>query len=198
MSQTATRITADQYYEITVEGDRKQLVDGVIVVTEPRPIHGLLQFRLANALGRWIEDGDGRGLAVLPTDVVMDEYNVYGPDLLWIAEKHRPADLRKRLARVPDLCVEIRSPSNWRYDIGAKKRVYESGGLPELWLSTTCRRRCSRSVAPRRTSTASTSRWSSAEATRSPRRCCLASRSRSTSCSKRRLAQALSVSRRGL
>jgi Uma2 family endonuclease len=35
---------------------------------------------------------------------------------------------------VPDLCVEIRSASTWRFDIGAKKRVYESGGLPELWL----------------------------------------------------------------
>lgn len=35
---------------------------------------------------------------------------------------------------VPDLCVEIRSASNWRYDLGVKKRVYEDGGLPELWL----------------------------------------------------------------
>jgi Uma2 family endonuclease len=62
----------------------------------------------------------------------MDDYNVYGPDLLWIAEP--PKDLRKRLSRVPDLCVEIRSPSTWRFDIGAKKRVYEAGALPELWL----------------------------------------------------------------
>jgi Uma2 family endonuclease len=36
--------------------------------------------------------------------------------------------------QVPDLCVEIRSASTWRYDVGAKKRVYEEGGLAELWL----------------------------------------------------------------
>jgi Uma2 family endonuclease len=58
----------------------------------------------------------------------------HGPDLLWIAEEHRPSDLTRRLVRVPDLCVEIRAPSTWRYDIGAKNRVYEAGGLPELWL----------------------------------------------------------------
>jgi Uma2 family endonuclease len=103
-------------------------------VDEPRLIHGVLQAEIAAALCNWINSRRGHGLVSLPTDVVMDEQNVYGPDVLWIAEKHRPADLEKRLERVPDLCVEIRSPSTWRYDIGEKKRVYEAGGLPELWL----------------------------------------------------------------
>jgi Uma2 family endonuclease len=71
---------------------------------------------------------------LLPTDVVLDEFNVYGPDLIWIAERHRPSDLHEPLARVPELCVEIRSPGTWRYDVGAKKSCYEAGGLPELWL----------------------------------------------------------------
>ncbi len=32
---------------------------------------------------------------------------------------------------------KIRSPSTWRYDIGAKKTGYERVGLPELWLIDT-------------------------------------------------------------
>jgi Uma2 family endonuclease len=127
-------MTAEQYFAVTVEGDRKQLVDGAIVVNEPKPIHSVLQGRLHVALSHWVEAGQGRGLVLLPTDVVVDEYNVYGPDLLWIAEHHRPRDLRERLARLPDLCVEIRSQSTWRYDLGAKKSAYETAGLPELWL----------------------------------------------------------------
>jgi Uma2 family endonuclease len=134
MDAAATRMTAEQYFAVSVEGDRKQLVDGAIVVSEPRPIHAVLQARLATALTHWTDSGEERGLALLPTDVVLDDYNVYGPDLLWIAEPHRPHDLRERLARVPDLCVEIRSPGTWRYDVGAKKSAYEAGGLPELWL----------------------------------------------------------------
>ncbi|MBA3305663.1 MAG: Uma2 family endonuclease [Thermoleophilaceae bacterium] len=38
---------------------------------------------------------------------------------------------------MPDLAVEVRSPSAWRYDIGAKKAAYERHGLPELWLVDT-------------------------------------------------------------
>jgi len=35
---------------------------------------------------------------------------------------------------VPDIVAEIRSPSTWRFDIGAKKAAYERHGLSELWL----------------------------------------------------------------
>jgi Uma2 family endonuclease len=134
MGATATRMTAEEYFAVTVEGDHKQLVDGVIVVPEARPIHGLLQARLLTALSSWIDAGEGRGLVLPPADVVLDEFNVYGPDVIWISERHRPSNLRERLARVPELCVEIRSPGTWRYDVGAKKSGYEAGGLPELWL----------------------------------------------------------------
>jgi hypothetical protein len=38
-----------------------------------------------------------------------------------------------RIESLPDLAVEVRSPSTWRYDVGKKKATYERGGLPELW-----------------------------------------------------------------
>lgn len=43
---TPRRMTAEQYYALTVEGDRKQLVGGEIVVNEPKLIHAALQGRL--------------------------------------------------------------------------------------------------------------------------------------------------------
>jgi Uma2 family endonuclease len=134
MGATATRMTADEYYAVTVVGDRKQLVDGEIVVNEPRLSHARLQSRLNLALASWTQAGDARGEVFFPTDVRMDEHNVYGPDLLWFWEQHVPTDLDAYPDRVPDLIVEIRSASTWRHDVGAKKRVYEAGGLPELWL----------------------------------------------------------------
>ena len=131
---TATRITAAQYYELSVEGHLRQLVDGQIVVDEPKLMHGILQFRLAFELGKWIERGERRGLVTMPTNVSMDDHNVYGPDVLWFREDRIPKDLNAYPEHVPDLCVEIRSPSTWRFDVGAKKRVYEEGSLAELWL----------------------------------------------------------------
>ena len=70
----------------------------------------------------------------MPTDVRIDHHNVYAPDLLWFSAGRVPGDLDAYPEHLPDLCVEIRSASTWRYDIGAKKRVYETAGLPELWL----------------------------------------------------------------
>ncbi len=134
MGTTTARMTAEQYYAVTVVGDRKQLVDGELVVNEPKAIHALLQWRLAVAIGAWVEAGGGRGLGLMPTDVRIDEHNVYGPDLLWFSAERVPADLDAYPEHLPDLCVEIRSASTWRFDIGAKKRVYEAAGLPELWL----------------------------------------------------------------
>ena len=134
MRATATRMTADEYYAVSTEGDCTQLVDGAIVVNEPKLIHGVVQLRLAAAFDNWIDAGPGRGIASMPTDVVVDEHNVFAPDIVWIAEAHRPPDLNRYPDRVPDLCVEIRSPATWRYDIGAKKSAYERAGLPELWL----------------------------------------------------------------
>jgi Uma2 family endonuclease len=131
---TATRMTVEEYYASSVEGDHTQLVEGEIVVSEPKPIHAVLQGLLFVALHGWTEAADGRGQAMLTTNVSLDQYNVYAPDLLWFAEEHRPTDLNRYPLRVPDLCVEIRSPGTWRYDLGAKKSGYERARLPELWL----------------------------------------------------------------
>lgn len=134
MSTTAIPITADEYYELTVEGDRTQLIEGELVVNEPKLIHALLQRRLVVALDQWSAAGEDRGAVFPPTDLRLDDRNVYGPDLLWFRADRIPPDLDAYADRIPDLCVEIRSRSTWRYDIGAKRRVYEAAGLPELWL----------------------------------------------------------------
>ncbi len=131
---TTQRITADEYYAMTVEGDRIHLVNGELVVNEPKLIHAELQKRLVFALQVWIEERPERGQVFLPTDVAIDEYNVFGPDVLWFSEEKRQLIAERYPDRMPDLCVEIRSPNTWRYDVGAKKDAYERGGLRELWL----------------------------------------------------------------
>ena len=131
---TATRMTAEQYYAVTEVGDRKQLVDGRIVVNEPKVIHAVLQARVLFALMEWSQSAEGRGVACLPTDVRIDEHNVFGPDVLWFRQPEVPTGPDGYPDHLPDLCVEVRSDSTWRYDIGAKKRAYEDAGLAELWL----------------------------------------------------------------
>jgi len=135
MSALATRMTAEQYLAVDYGDDRwRELIDGVVVVNEPLPIHALFQLRLLHAIHCWVEAAPGRGLVLPPADIVMTEHDVYAPDLLWLSERKVPDSLDRRLDAVPDLAVEIRSPSTWRYDVGRKKSVYEERGLGELWL----------------------------------------------------------------
>jgi Uma2 family endonuclease len=136
----ATRMTAEEYFAVSVEGDRKQLVDGVIIVNDPNLRHNYAQVTILTELVNWTNASPGRGMASTPTDVVPDEHNVFGPDVVWLSEERIPEDIDRRLPHLPNIAVEVRSPSTWRYDIGKKRAAYERGGLPELWLVDTASR----------------------------------------------------------
>jgi Uma2 family endonuclease len=122
---------------ITQDSGFESLVEGEVVVTNPNLMHGALQARILVALTSWIAQGAQRGSVHLPADVQLDEHNVYKPDILWYSQPRKP-DLRSpRPYPMPDIGAEVRSPSTWRFDIGAKKRGYERHELLELWLVDT-------------------------------------------------------------
>jgi Uma2 family endonuclease len=129
----AQRITADEYLLLDLPRGT-QLIDGLIVLHSPRMLHQVLHGRLFRAIDGWVTADDGRGIVVSPLDVLIDDRNVFAPDLLWYAAAHVPAIRQPPPYPVPDLAIEIRSPSTWRYDVAAKKDAYEREGLRELWL----------------------------------------------------------------
>ena len=133
-------MTAEDYFAVSVEGDHAQLVDGAMVVDDPMLLHNASQVAILTALARWTEAAPGRGFVSTPSSVVVDEHNVFGPDVLWLSEEHVPGRLDKRIEGLPDLAVEVRSPSTWRYDIGKKRAAYERAGQRELWLVDTASR----------------------------------------------------------
>ncbi len=116
------------------------LVEGELVMTDATLLHQRVVAGLFHELRTWIAGGPGRGEVTLPISVLIDDRNVYTPDLLWYAQARLPADPTARPYAVPDLAVEVRSPSTWRHDIGAKKAGYERAGLRELWLVDTAAR----------------------------------------------------------
>ncbi len=131
---TTTRMTAAEYIALPPDDRWTELIDGVVVVNKPRPRHGYAFMALIRALQRWMDAAPGRGVLLPPTDVDIDEHNVFAPDLLWIAGS---VDPDARLPEIPNICIEIRSPSTWRYDLGPKRNRYEDARLPELWLVDT-------------------------------------------------------------
>ncbi len=132
----AERMTAQEFLALP-DTRWAQLVEGELVVSQPSPTHQRTTARVWRALDAWCAAGDARGEAFLPLDTGLDPSNVYAPDVLWFRSGREPADEDPRPFPLPDLAVEVRSPSTWRFDIGVKKSTYERHGLPELWLVDT-------------------------------------------------------------
>lgn len=135
----ALKMTADEFLALDEDpsGRTSQLIAGEVVMNEPMPLHQRVARDLIVALVVWTRVEPGRGEVLLPVDVRLDERNVYGPDVLWYAEGRAPGRDAGRPSPIPDVAVEVRSPSTWRCDRKIKKPTYERRGLPELWLVDT-------------------------------------------------------------
>jgi Uma2 family endonuclease len=131
---TRTRMTVEEFHAISEDERRHmELIDGEIVVTEPRFAHARLQATLIGALEVWRRRVPGRVTIGGPTEVRLTPHDAYGPDLI-VCGPRPQLNERGWLDELPLVCVEIRSPTTWRYDVGRKKSVYEAKGVPELWL----------------------------------------------------------------
>ena len=107
-----------------------ELIDGKVVVNDPSFEHQAVCAFLLDELARWIRIGNGFGYRGFGGNWTVGAGHVLKPDVWWARE--RPTGVRSD--RPPELAVEVRSPENWRYDIGPKMRIYESVGVAELWL----------------------------------------------------------------
>jgi len=136
---TQQRMTAEEYLALPElpSARRQELIEGELVVNEPTWLHGTVRGRLYAAVWNWAHAASGRGAVGDPIDVLIDERNVFAPDVVWYRDRRVPGLHDPRPYAMPDLVAEVRSPSTWRFDIGVKKAAYESHGLGELWLADT-------------------------------------------------------------
>ena len=133
--ETAERlIPADEYLAREFDERFTELINGRVVVDQPLIPHQTIVGRIYLALGNWVSAAPDQGYAWLPLDTKIDDYNVLAPDLVWVSQTHLPPRGAKYMVHPPDLVVEVRSPSTWNRDIGAKKNLYERHGVRELWL----------------------------------------------------------------
>ena len=132
------RMTAEEFLALPEEDVRwAELVGGELVVDVPILRHQLICSEILFELMAWARGAPDRGLASIELAVRIGERDVYQPDLVWYRANRAPARRDRPPYAVPDIAVEVRSPSTWRHDIGAKKSGYERRGLPELWLVDT-------------------------------------------------------------
>jgi Uma2 family endonuclease len=132
MATAVEPLTTTEYLARTWDERHTELIDGYIVVNEPTLAHQKVVLAVAMALERWVAK-DGHGTASLSLDVPLQTRVSLAPDVLWF---ERPIPISSvRAPRMPDLVVEVRSPSTGGTDTGRKRDLYEHHGAQELWLA---------------------------------------------------------------
>ncbi len=126
----AQAMTAQEFINLPVpeHGRPWNLVEGEVVVNHPTWAHAQIQIRLVMALGAWMQAGADRGDVSIPVDVEIDDRTSTRQTFSGYAHGRAPGWHSTPPAPMPDLAAEVRSPSTWRHDVGAKKSGYEREG----------------------------------------------------------------------
>jgi Uma2 family endonuclease len=101
----------------------------------PSAEHQRLLKNIFLLLDGYVEEKGLGEVNIAPFDVILDEHNVVQPDLFFVATEKRNAISDRGLRGVPDLIIEILSPSSFYRDTVQKKDLYEAFGVGEYWIA---------------------------------------------------------------
>ena len=117
------------------DGKRYELYDGELwVVPSPLPRHQRVAQRLFIALSEFTARAGGE-VFMAPFDIVLSEYNVVQPDVIYFApESARRIRPEEHVRFPPDAAFEVLSPSTARNDRGRKRDLMARYRVPEYWV----------------------------------------------------------------
>jgi Uma2 family endonuclease len=117
------------------DGRRHEIIDGDHYVNPaPSTYHQTVSRRLQHQLYTQIEL-TGRGVVYnAPCDVQLTDYDIVQPDLAVVLTSRMQMITPTKIKGVPDLLVEILSPSTASNDATLKKQLYERVGVAEYWI----------------------------------------------------------------
>lgn len=125
-------VTYEELCQMLPEGTLCELIDGEVYMTpSPNLRHQVLVRRLSQAFLAGIRDRSE--ILFAPIDVVLAPDTTVQPDLVLVLESNRSM-LQDVVRGVPDLVVEVLSPSTARRDRGLKMEAYARHGAGECWM----------------------------------------------------------------
>jgi len=132
--QSPIRLTYKEYVLFPSDGNRHEIIDGRHYMNPaPSPRHQAVSRHIQFQLYGQIELQKLGEVIDAPIDVQFSEWDVVQPDLVVVLSANRIITPSK-VKGVPDLIVEILSPSNRGHDLELKRQLYEQSGVPEYWI----------------------------------------------------------------
>jgi Uma2 family endonuclease len=129
------RLNADDYQKLPETGPRYQLIEGELYIAPaPNRYHQDISRNIGYMLLRYLEVNPVGVMYHAPFDVYLDEYNVFQPDILFVANDRRHILTPRGVEGTPNFVVEILSPRTAHIDTDLKARVFATSGVEELWI----------------------------------------------------------------
>jgi len=133
-----TRVTAADFFAMPETQTPTQLIEGEIVVSpSPKDPHQFAVTMLTSLLVSLTRTMKDSSVRVSPSDVYLDDDNVFQPDIFWVSGSDSLCTLDNETQYwrgAPDLVVDVLSPRTQRYDKVDKFRLYQKYGTREYWL----------------------------------------------------------------
>lgn len=130
------KLTYDDFVHFPDDGLRHELIDGIHYVTpSPNITHQKLVGRLYLAIGSWLQTHPVGEVFLSLLDVVLSQFDVVEPDLLYVSHQRASSILTAANIRgTPELVIEIGSPGTRKRDETIKRELYERAGVHEYWF----------------------------------------------------------------
>lgn len=135
IDQDTNKLTYEHYVCIPNDGKRHEIIDGEHYVNPaPNLNHQTISRRFQFQLYSQIEL-TGHGVVFnAPVDVQLTEFDIVQPDLVVVLTANREILTQPKIDGIPDLVIEILSPSNPQHDRDIKKQLYQRAGVREYWI----------------------------------------------------------------
>ena len=128
--------TYDAYAALPDDGQRYEIIDGVLLLMmfAQSPQHQRVVGRISRYLSTYVENADSGEVFIGPLDVELFPKTVVQPDILVILKTGAAKITPTHIKGVPDLAVEVSSPSTVGHDRSTKQKAYERAGVREYWF----------------------------------------------------------------
>lgn len=128
--------TYADYLRLPDDGRRYEIIEGVLYVANaPSYEHQYTVGEVAFALRLFVKQHQSGVILEAPFEVhLAAKTKPVQPDVLFIGTENQPAVGTQVFGGVPDLIVEVISPSSIRIDRHIKFDAYERAGVPEYWI----------------------------------------------------------------
>ena len=130
------KLTLAEFHALPDDGKRYELIDGeLFVAATPSRKHFWAHRRLLN---RFIDGVEGSGWGYVfyaPLEVRLGGPTAVEPDLFVLRKDLLDLFEEAAVIGVPDVVVEVLSPSTRGVDLQIKRRRYERAGVLEYWIA---------------------------------------------------------------